>query len=274
MEFVNNSKAMDVETKCTKRDSGNNNDLAKPNLLITPKKKLNLDVDSLDGVSTVDLQTLLNQRLQRSRSTSKSIPNSSISASKQNKSDKHSNSPNSISSTPERIKIENATSGKRFDATWTTPGGQSIQFNFMSKNIPTTPEIIKRNSTNFPAKKYDAVWHNTSPWKPRRASPLRKNNRFISYDNNMQNNVNASSSPYQLQFNDNSSNEALAFNNNNNSNGSLQFNSVNVQQHYHMNMNGATHQNLYVNHHGMDNATVFDGNDNQQHQFNTWNNSQ
>ena len=93
----------------------------------------------------------------------------------------------------------------------------------------------------------------------------------------MQNNVNGSSSPYQLQFNDNSSNssnEALAFNNNNNSNGSLQFNSVNVQQHYHMNMNGATRQNLYVNHHGMDNATVFDGNDNQQHQFNTWNNSQ
>ena len=38
MEFVNNSKEMDVETKSAKRDSDNNNDLAKSNLLITPKK--------------------------------------------------------------------------------------------------------------------------------------------------------------------------------------------------------------------------------------------
>ncbi len=251
MEIVNNN-AMDIETKtATKLEIDTTS-----NLLITPKKNVNLDVENLDDVSSVDLQTLLNQRLQRSRSTSKAIPVSSASSSRRKKTDGQGSSPNSISSTPERTKLESlTTTGKRFDATWTTPGGQAIQFNFMSKNIPTTPEIVKRNSTHFPAKNYDAVWHNTSPWKARRASPLRNNSRNTLQDNsnNMQNNVNGNDFPYQMGFN-NSSNDSSNTNPSNFSQMS-NMNFQHLQRQHQQTMNMGGHQNFA------------------QQQFNNWNHS-
>ena len=136
-----------------------------PESFKTPQKPGELDTD---------LQQLLNQRLQRSRSSSnkkavvKPTPNRAAAT---------GDSPNSVSSTPERTRT-----GQRYQAEWTTPGGQAIQFNFMAKNVPTTPEIVKRSSTRFPAQNYDAVWHNTSPWKPRVSSPLRHHSGPIDFD--------------------------------------------------------------------------------------------
>ena len=78
-------------------------------MLVTPKKKVNLDVDNLDEVSSVDLQILINQRLQRSRSSSKNIPSRSSSSGKARNQD---GSPNSISNTPEGSGSNEFGSGK------------------------------------------------------------------------------------------------------------------------------------------------------------------
>lgn len=167
---VNNVRNSEAVAKVGENDGeqGNKNSelqIQIPESFKTPQKPTELDTD---------LQQLLNQRLQRSRSSSnkkavvKPTPNRAAST---------GDSPNSVSSTPERKRT-----GQRYQAEWTTPGGQAIQFNFMAKNVPTTPEIVNRSSNRFPAHNYDAVWHNTSPWKPRVSSPLRHHSGSRDFD--------------------------------------------------------------------------------------------
>ena len=239
-------------------------------MLVTPKKKVNLDVDNLDEVSSVDLQILINQRLQRSRSSSKNIPSRSSSSGKARNQD---GSPNSISNTPEGSGSNEFGSGKRFDATWTTPGGQAIQFNFMSKNIPTTPEVVKRDSTCFPADKYDAVWHNTSPWKPKRSSPLRNNNRNHLREITMKNSENHS--PYQQAYNNLNTAD---FSNLQSYNlivdlGNMHDPQVHgSQQHHHVNRRMQFPQHMYGN--DIINGSIFDPNLHNQNEFANYEDSQ
>jgi hypothetical protein len=162
MEIVNNS-VRDADGQATEPSSPLKSDEKGMSSgdYQTPQKSLSLDTSKIEG--SASLQELLNQRLQKSRSSKKLLQPTV-------RTDGHS--PNSISSTPER-----PTTGQRYAAEWTTPGGQAIQFNFMSKNIPTTPEVVRRSSTHFPAQNYDAVWHGTSPWRPKNSSPLRQSDR-------------------------------------------------------------------------------------------------